>query len=985
MALSSAARQDSRIEADRTAKRAQNIKHLTHQYPELLPASSLLSGLAQISEAVDNVTSSHDPTVLELLAMGQAVDQDSNGRGSKTVSIAAVAGGPAGEAVRLVLLNNHKLGWEDSKNIRLSAFSAKGGEEGWWSGNGSPIQQLIFAEAEGRPSSWLAVRCHGAISVLRPQLRRNADMLPLAYAASNRNPPSRLCANHVVNLPIDQATDVPYSDVTFNPWYNQQIATVDQKGGWAVWDIEKMEKRPRGKRFWTAQKIRDGGLLDGLPEGETPTSSVTDGWGAVLWAGDLSTLVVVGRRMLAVFDVTDNPRRLVTPNLVSTTTSEWILDMKRSSKDSSHVFVITTFSIFWLQIASSAGNYGGEEVPAGAKCLLSWRHFRDPDDISLSLLVADDSERGARDDDKETTLVLLYSRLTGLVNAFTFQYARSSSNLAPCASDPYFLSLPNDGLDVVVSRANPHDSRRCSKISAISLKAMKYESPQGSTLSGLGQIYFENDVAFYQLSLLTNDLALSESLYAQLPKEFDAELCAPNTISRLEIAKTPAKIFRTFIIPNGYVDRDDKDSPQNRTTEERSDAESRASPAVLDEDPWTISFEWLETEIHGNLTDASPATAFHENLELLRTEIEDRVASGVPTMETLLRIVDASISVLDIDKAFGDFVDFLDDIKGLSAEHENGLDADEGRQLVVSNLLTPNLQAGLGIRDTAKLSSIYETLIQTWIVPLSRRIPGRVRIALEKLLRDIAGQICLASCTMRIVTGTRGEEKNPPESLEAGVRFALPVRRRISATDLGKGKERLDAVSSPPPASSQMSEDVGFMPSSSFAALPTPEPTPSLRSRSSVSSLAGSEDPASQRLRAYASLTPQPALPVKMLNLLGHWQVGVDPNKYDWEAAQQATITEGESEDESQARQRQRSEKRRKRRRENTVGPSSQPMPKRLGGSQPQQGQNTRDTQGSSQQTERVVTMSQVEPGKFGGRHAKNKNLKVKARPAGFK
>ena len=164
---------------------------------------------------------------------------------------------------------------------------------------------------------------------------------------------------------------------------------------------------------------------------------------------------------------------------------------------------------------------------------------------------------------------------------------------------------------------------------------MKYEIPQGSTLSGLGQIYFENDVAFYQLSLLTNDLALSESLYAQLPKEFDAELCAPNTISRLEIAKTPAKIFGTFIVPNGYVDRDDKDSPRNRTTEERSDAENRASPAVLDEDPWTINFEWLETEIYGNLTDASPATAFLENLEFLRTEIGDRVASGGPTMETL--------------------------------------------------------------------------------------------------------------------------------------------------------------------------------------------------------------------------------------------------------------------------------------------------------------------------------------------------------------
>lgn len=383
-------------------ERAQNIKDITHQYPELAPASSLLPALAQVSEVVNDITSKHDPTMSELLAFGEAVDPDSRGHGSKTVPIAAIAGGGAGEAVRLVLLNNEKLGWEDTKNIRLSAFSAKGGEEGWWSGNGSPIQQLVFAEAEGRPSSWLAVRYHGAISVLRPQLRLNADMLPLAYAASSSNSASRLNANHIVTLPIDQAIDVPYSDVAFNPWYNQQIAIVDQKGGWGVWDIEKREKKAKGIRGWTVNKVHSGLLLDDLHEGETLTARVSDGWGAVLWASDVSTVVVAGRRMLAVFDITGNPRRLVAPNLVSTTTSEWILDVKRSSKDSTHIFVVTTFSIFWLLIISPAGNHGGEEVAAGAKCLLSWRHFRDPDDISLSLRIADDSERENSDDDRES-------------------------------------------------------------------------------------------------------------------------------------------------------------------------------------------------------------------------------------------------------------------------------------------------------------------------------------------------------------------------------------------------------------------------------------------------------------------------------------------------------------------------------------------------------------------------------------------------------
>lgn len=233
------------------------------------------------------------------------------------------------------------------------------------------------------------------------------------------------------------------------------------------------------------------------------------------------------------------------------------------------------------------------------------------------------------------TLVLLYSRLTGLTNVFTFQYSKSYSNLAPSASDPYILPLSNDGLDVLASRARSYGSHGSPRVSAIILKTIKYESPRNSILSGLGQIYFQNDVTFYQLSVLTNDLALSECLYADVQNEFKAELCPPNTISRLEIAKTPARILDDFFVPNGYVDQDHEDSPHNLTTEEGSDAESRASLAVLSEDPCTLSFEWLENEVHSISTDASTKVAFHEILDFLRNEIEDKIALGVPTMETL--------------------------------------------------------------------------------------------------------------------------------------------------------------------------------------------------------------------------------------------------------------------------------------------------------------------------------------------------------------
>ena len=233
------------------------------------------------------------------------------------------------------------------------------------------------------------------------------------------------------------------------------------------------------------------------------------------------------------------------------------------------------------------------------------------------------------------TLVLLYSRLTGLTTVFTFQCARSHSNLAPSASDPYLLPLPSDGVDTSSLRASPHVLHRSFRISTMVLKALDFQSPQGSIASGLGQIYCESGVVFYQLSLLTNDLALSECLYVVVPNDFRAEVCPPEIISRSVIAKTPAKIFSDFIVPSGYVDWEYEDLPYIPTAEEELDVESRANLAVHQEDLYTISFEWLESEIQDALTRASPTTGFDQGLDLIQNKIEVQLASAVPTMETL--------------------------------------------------------------------------------------------------------------------------------------------------------------------------------------------------------------------------------------------------------------------------------------------------------------------------------------------------------------
>lgn len=506
----------------------------------------------------------------------------------------------------------------------------------------------------------------------------------------------------------------------------------------------------------------------------------------------------------------------------------------------------------------------------------------------------------------------------------------------------------------------------------------------------------ENKVEFYQLSVLFNDLSLSECLFAGLAATLNLDVSPPQRSTRKQVLRTPSKVADDFIVSDGCYDEEFETLASGPDVQVQKERGARARSLTFDDHRRTISFEWLEREMHRFHTKSPLVRAFNQLLEHVYDEIKDRLRTEVRVMATLsVKLIifvslyiltpayrfdskSAKTSIPDLDKASLDFTDFLEDVSKITFDDEDEMELGEDTTPVVSTILTPSLKESFALPNDTKISEVCDSLVGTWISPLSSNIPSRSRVALERSLREIAAQICLASYAVRYGFIVGEDEDLPQEkTLETGAQFTLPVRRRVSATNLRKGKEPV-ARSSSPPAFSQISEDVGFLPSTPLRALPTPEPTPSLHSRSSFSSLARSEDPASLRLQAYASLAPQPALPNKLLNLLGQWETGADPAKYNWGTAQQEAFSEDETEDESRAKQRQRAERRRKRQRMDTVGPSSQPPPKRLGGSQPQQMQDTQET---SQTSERMVaTTSQVEPGPFGGRRTKAK----KKRRGGF-
>lgn len=353
------------------------------------------------------------------------------------------------------------------------------------------------------------------------------------------------------------------------------------------------------------------------------------------------------------------------------------------------------------------------------------------------------------------------------------------------------------------------------------------------------------------------------------------------------------------------------------------------------------------------------------------------------------------ISLEDIDTASTDLHDLITSAPCTPKDDGSQEEAYRFKISPLTSSATPStLSLDLGFEVAPVLSQIYDSLVQSWIASFSSSVPGRVRLTKEKSIREIAAQICLASYGLQLnVVPNTEEETVGDEATLLEEQLVLPVRRKISLTNMTqKGKEKARTRSSSPiVTSSQLSQDAGFtQPRLPLGALPTPEPTPSLHSRSSRSSFLDSEDPSSLRLRALATLTPQPSLPPSLSNILTHWTQYTSPETYDWETDQAALVTTSDGEKEgtrndSQAKKRRRLEKR-KRQREMTIGSSSQPASTRPWGSQAEAGSVTATHQGGSTQATEdsvVPVMTQEERAVFGARKGK-KGAKKGKRP-GFR
>ncbi|PQE17769.1 hypothetical protein CJF31_00005492 [Rutstroemia sp. NJR-2017a BVV2] len=905
---------------------------LSKARPETFPAVTLAAHLAKDSSNTTFTRLSYG----ELLAVGGIVNRRSN---SRIPPIIAIPCGEAGHVLKLIKPRTERCGWDSQFGVRLSLLSAETSEEGHWSGTGGPILQIVSAGEGENLGTWFAVRQATMTTIFRPIYQKTPKRFRAPLQCSAAYPPSRVDANPVVVLEPHKDGTGNHADVTFNPWYVRQFAVVDQFGKWCSWDIEGRQTKHSSMAIVAG---KTGNIYDGLdrePNSTTKLSGDVGEWHRILWAGSVSTIVVVNRRHLAVFDTTSEPRRLSSAAFSKATTNEWILDVKRSTMSPGHLFVLTTARLFWLDILpAQEDSVNGD---AGVNILLSHRHFRDSTDEAMKLTLSKEGD---------DLIVFISSSKNSLITSYVFSMTEGSPT----------------SFQASVKLACKIDSGQPSQMGCLTILPAAYILPSELT-DGTGLHYMQTGVKFYQAWMLTADLGLATTVWACEStggqKAIQNSIVAPTNKSLDQTPHTSAgKLHDDFVVS----DASDEDYLMEMATAEITNAHQAPVPDDLH---LRINMRSIFERIF-----LKPMWEAHESLDMESTlrqasvQVQNGKQIGSIPLSTCLELSNMVAPTGDLDEAAKTFTEFIDYI------HEESRD-DSTLKLHLSKLLSGS---GIEMFDEEALQTypdllkIYDQLIDTWVTNLPHKTPGTARLKKARQIQSISMELCLSSLGISL-----RNEAIEPKMLQ---------HRENSLDHVPKDMDEISRASSPPFFSSQFhtqgTEELQF-------SLPTPERTPSIYSHTSAATTDVGGDPTLSRLRQYAiSIASETEVAPAKSSIIVQWPSvpGIDPATYSWEEIQKAAAAAASAGEDyrsrrEQNRRRRRTEKFLNSERASEAPSSSQPVSLPFG-SQPV-AQNIYSSQPFNE-----VPMTQPDRGAFGGRPTSaatpGKKKPKKRRAAGF-
>ncbi|EUC50753.1 hypothetical protein COCMIDRAFT_81025 [Bipolaris oryzae ATCC 44560] len=741
-------------------------------------------------------------------------------------------------------------------------------------------------------------------------------------------PASTIDIRPIFSIDKESTGGFAHCHVAFNPSFQSQFAIVDQSATWSVWEIG----RSRKSEEYTPSCLVRGRITSSEPEdvrGE-------DGWARVFWVADVNTLLVCNRRHLSIVSLKGGePKHLACPTFLNQQSAEWFLDAKLHPKHSNQVFILTSTHLILVLVNSSVEESASAEDSV-TTVLASWTHFRDADDFTLQITVQMLSE--------DESCLVLYSQLDNLIQVYAFaEHPVGGSSMVTC-SDPGILELAMDGSGRIADlymepmqqggiRMDTDFFRLFVVLSTSSIHELVIYTAKSSTQEPFSTSEVIED--FTRSMIRHPRVGISKT---EVVNKED-EMIVPDGLDVLDVhsSKTPSRILKP--------DQVFEDTPVQTTRNNE------------------LLYEALQyAENPGSkLQDSLDVTAVLGEVKQMLADDPDSVPLPIGT---LMEYADTKLQIPNVDEASSNLQD-------LFVENEENA-------LFLQRIASAQT-LGLAEEDNdLTISDIYDTLLEMWVAPLPPTVPSRVRQSKEQLARGIAAEVIFSSLRIREheLEAAMTDSRLGP-SQDRGIALPiLPSRPRNGDFHFPSQFSLAQQLPTPP----QSSVPPSSLPGSSPPVVPFTQNVP--------------QDPLarlSKHLRNRNSSKDSVGIGANASRILRQWQVGGDPNSYDWSVIDQPEDMDEESQRQREKERRAKERRERRQQREDELArakTASQPLmfPRSSPGPMLSDMANSSQIPMQSQILSQepisnsgfIAPQSQIEPGKFGGRLDKNKKKKKK-------
>ncbi|KAI9370939.1 RNA polymerase I-specific transcription initiation factor RRN6-like protein [Aspergillus egyptiacus] len=693
---------------------------LCRGYPELI-AGLRLAPTEALSHTITATDETCNPLASTLLDFGRAVDLDIDTSGRLAVPIVAFASGECGHTISFRTISVETVNLEQATigPLRVPTIGDEDCVE--WLTNGVPIRQICFSHAPDEKATFMAARS-STTTVFRPLYRRHPMSVLLhrdSDAIMSGHQASRIDPNFLVEISTSHTGGFAHADVKFSPWNQNQLALVDEDGKWGIWELRNQHKR--NKDNWVAARVVSGSLpWVSIEESQGVNfQGRHDGWLAVEWAGNENHIIVCDRRCSMLYRVEGDRTCSYPIELSFKRKSEWILGIKRSVCNPSHVFILTSSRLLWFDVTPNSIPAQEDSRPS-IHPRLSWRHFRDTDDTTLQL-----SSLAVNGD----FYAVIFSRLNSLVQAFRCPNSLVPMTDSDSAPDPFILDMPQ-------SSGYEEGSTNIHLVSLLFKEIVP---------TATDQEYREQRLSLLKAFAVDSRLCIRESLHSR-PSigVVDGEATRGRDLLRVRHLRLAGLRKQTVHPPSNFIIDDSDESALGPGTILYRGVDSIVpladSQFTLD---YTQIYAIATGSLHLLLNDAETAQRnFHASVEDIVNEVSKYGPSGRFTSQTALEILRRTPILDDIDQNAQDIAALL---SKLTVNHH----APGNQHHLLVQPFSPPIPQPLRRENSVEppnmdLVAVYDRLVNHWLVDLPANIPGRARIAKEKAIRHLLADLILA-------------------------------------------------------------------------------------------------------------------------------------------------------------------------------------------------------------------------------------------------